>query len=70
MGKIKMLLTASLLVVTTMVFAYTAPPPGGKFCKNNPTTNTGTCIYFSSGGVAECNTVVTATKDCYGTGVD
>lgn len=70
MNKTKILLAGALLFATTAIFAKVVEPPGGKFCKNNPTTNTGVCIYYSSGGVAECNTVLNTSKDCYGTGVD
>ena len=69
MKKVSILFTAALLTISAMAFAY-VEPPGGKFCKNNPTSNTGTCINYSTGGVVECNTVIQATKDCYGVGAD
>lgn len=70
MTRMKIFFTAGLLIVSSMVFAFVDEGGGGRFCKNNPTMNTGTCINYASGGVVECNTVVTATKDCYGIGAD
>jgi hypothetical protein len=69
MKKVSLLFTAALLTVSVAVFAYVAPPPGGKFCKNNPTTNTGTCTY-SGNQVESCLTTLNAIKDCYGIGSD
>ena len=67
MKKLTILFTAVFLTISTMVSAFV--DPGGKFCKNNPTSNTGTCTY-SGNQVSDCLTSLNAIKDCYGVGSD
>ena len=68
MKKMNLFFTVGILTVSVSVRAYVIPP-GGKFCKNNPTSNTGTCSY-SGNQVSDCLTTLNGIKDCYGVGSD
>jgi hypothetical protein len=69
MRKLPALMVLTVLASSIAFARVVLPPPGGKFCKNNPTSNTGVC-HYSGDKVDDCITSVETRKDCYGVGSD